>query len=181
MALLALATDKFYPDVNPPNVIVPFANAVTQPGTLAVVKMNLTCQGLYPRFVDLTTKLDQEFAYWRLLRELWEEGKPFILVEHDILPWPGALKGMWECPEPWCAHRYTVLGSYCAYLGCTKFDPARLGACPLPDEPTEWQKLDMLIVRELAKREHRGHVHDPPVCHLNYGHQMMTRSIRTMV
>ncbi len=175
MAIIALATDKYYPDVNPPNIIVPYTDAKNP--AFAAAKLNFECLALRPRYVDMNAELDAPYAYHRLIHSLWAEGKPFILVEHDILPWPGALEQLWECECAWGAFRYHVLGNLAAYLGCVKFDPLKLGPCPLPEEPMPWTKLDLHIVKTLTSRGERGHVHNPPVCHLNRGHQRMTRSI----
>lgn len=47
-----------------------------------------------------------DHAYAGLLRDLIEERKDTILVEHDIVPSGGQLLKLWECPSPWCAHAY---------------------------------------------------------------------------
>lgn len=176
MELLLLASDKHHPDDVQPNIVVPFTNDVSEPLVHKAVKLNLAMAGYKPRFERLNDTIASDYAYDRLLRRLWAEGEPFILVEHDILPWPGALLEMWECERAWCAFPYYIFGEMRTQLGCTKFDPAKLGACPLPDEPIHWSRLDWAVITGLIERE-TGHLHGPAVTHLNAAHQRMTTSM----
>lgn len=146
-----------------PTVIVPFAGGGP---ALEAVKLNLAAQGIVPRLFECAG----DFDYHLVLRKIWSEGRAFCLVEHDVLPWPGALVQLAECSEPWCAFPYLVHGELRSYLGCVKFDPVRLGALPLPAELTSWRRLDLLLQRELLERGHREHRHGPAVSHLNFGH-----------
>jgi hypothetical protein len=157
-----------------PNIVVPYANAESESFVHKAMKLNLLMQGLKPRMERLDDTLDADFAYARLFRSLWQEERPFVLVEHDILPWPGALQQIWECEHPWCGFRYYIFGELRSALGCVKFDPVRLGECPLPDELIPWSKIDMKVIRSLSERGERGHLHEPAVGHLNYGHQRIT-------
>ena len=169
---LATVGAKFHPEDVKPNVVVPYAETNGTSAILDAVKLNLANQGLVPRMV----KMERTYSYDRLFRELWAKQQPFILVEHDIVPWPGALAQLWKCPEPWCGFHYYVNGELRSYLGCTKFDPASLGECPLPKDVVEWQTMDQTIEKELAKRSIPGHIHRPPVTHLNFFHARMTHS-----
>lgn len=172
MEFLLLASDKSHPDDIHPNIIVPYTNAANEPLVHKAMKLNLEMQGYKARFEPLNTDLVSDFAYDRLFRKLWAEGQPFILVEHDILPWPGALLQMWECDRPWCACPYYIFGEFRTQLGCTKFDPVKLGKCPLPDEPVHWSRLDWAVITGLLNRD-SGHLHLPAVTHLNAAHQRM--------
>jgi|WetSurMetagenome_2_1015567.scaffolds.fasta_scaffold227392_2 hypothetical protein len=167
MDFLMVATDKWHLDDVRPNVVVPFVNE--DPAARAAVRLNLEMQGLAPRYVEL----DASFAYDALIRRLWAEGEPFILVEHDILPWPGAVQQMWTCDRPWCAFEYLMMGELRVALGCTKFDPARLGPLPLPQEPVPWRTMDWHIIDTLATRGECSHLHEPAVSHLHWVHQRM--------
>ena len=157
-----------------PNIVVPYSNATLDSAVHKAVRLNFQVQGLRPRYERMDGTLDSDFAYDRFFRSIWAEGESFIIVEHDILPWPGATQQLWGCPEPWCGFPYMVKGSLNAYLGCVKFDPSRLGECPLPDEALLWSKLDMQIITRLSERGFHGHLHEPAVVHLNYGHQRIT-------
>jgi len=176
MEFLLLASDHSHPDDVQPNIVVPFTNDVSEPLVHKATKLNLEMQGFRPRWERLNGTLAADFAYDRLIRTLWAEGQPFIIVEHDILPWPGALRELWECECAWGAFPYYIFGQFRTQLGCTKFDPAKLGACPLPDEPVHWSRLDWAIITGLLDRE-TGHLHQPAVTHLNAAHQRMTSSL----
>lgn len=173
MEYLLLATEKWHGDDVVPNLVVPFANEATDPTAFAAMRLNLTMQGLAPRF----ERLEGPFGYDRLIRRLWAAGEPFVLVEHDVLPWPGAVQALWTCERPWCAHEYFMLGELRVALGCTKFDPARLGPCPLPEEPVDWHGMDWCIISALMTRYESAHLHEPAVSHLNYVHQRMRASL----
>lgn len=173
-----IASDKWHADDIQPRVIVPFANDVSDPAILAATKLNLEMQGIKPRFERMNGTLTSMFTYDNLIRRLWEEGEPFILVEHDILPWPGAVQQLWTCERPWCGFEYFIFGEMRVQLGCVKFEPARLGPVPLPDdEVMAWPGMDWAIIAALARRGESGHLHTPPVTHLNPAHQRRTTSV----
>jgi len=165
MELCVVSTKIHYED-SQPNVVVPYADVNGTTAILDAVKLNLANQGLKPRLI----RMERDFSYDQLFRRLWDARQPFILVEHDIIPFPGALRELWMCPEPWCGFPYYVFGELRSYLGCTKFDPSRLGECPLPDDLMPWQTIDKLIEKSLMKRTFGGHLHSPPVTHLNFFH-----------
>lgn len=165
MELCTISLKVHHEDIHP-SVIVPYAESDGTTSVLDAVKLNLANQGIRPQLF----KLDQTYSYDQLFRRLWSQQKPFILVEHDIVPWPGALKELWTCPEPWCGFPYFVFGELRSYLGCTKFDPSRLGDCPLPDDLESWQTMDKTVEKLLMKRQLTGHIHNPAVTHLNFFH-----------
>jgi len=169
MTTVFLTSDKAHPEDVQPNVIVPYAEINGTAAILDAVKLNLATQGLRPRMV----RCDRTYSYDLLFRELWAAGTPFILVEHDVLPWPGALVELWACPEPWCGFPYHVFGELRSYLSCTKFDPTRLGEVPLPADLESWYTMDKIIEQTLMSRGHKGHLHGPPVSHLNFSHSRM--------
>lgn len=171
-----MVSNRWHPDDVQPNVIVPFTNDESDPFVHRAMRLNLEMQGLTPRYERMNGTLDADYAYDRLFRRLWAEGRPFVIVEHDILPWPGAVQQMWACDRPWCGYQYLVFGEMRVQLGCVKFDPSRLGDCPLPKSLTSWTVLDWTVITALAERGESGHLHEPPVTHLNYGHQRMTAS-----
>lgn len=178
MQYLLLASDRTHPDDVQPNVVVPYANATSDPIIHKAMRLNLQMQGIEPRFEQMDGALDGDFAYDRLFRSLWAAGEPFVIVEHDILPWPGAIAQLWDCDCAWGAYKYLIFGELRTQLGCVKFDPTRLGDCPLDDLVT-WQHLDWAVISTLVKRGYSGHLHEPAVTHLNYGHQRMTRPLVT--
>lgn len=172
MAVLFVTGNRVHYEDVQPTIIVPYSLTNGTTAVLDAVKLNLSIQGLRPTMV----KLERDFSYDQLFRGLWEKGEPFILVEHDIVPWPGAVQQLWDCPEPWCGFPYSVFGELRSYLGCTKFDPRRLGACPLPEELVSWQVMDKQIERTLLSQKFAGHLHGPAVSHLNFAHVRQTAS-----
>ena len=155
-----------------PNVVVPYVNKNST--VFRTMRLNLTMQGITPRYERLDNKLSSDYAYDRLFRELWDKEEPFIIVEHDIFPWPGAIQQIWECEEPWCGYQYYVHGGLHSYLGCVKFNPKELGDCPLPSDKLHWAEIDMKVINELVNRGRDGHLHEPAVSHLNFGHHIIT-------
>jgi hypothetical protein len=167
MAALFAFTPNAKPAPFQMKVIVPYTEGTEG---FEACKLNLGILGIRPRLV----KLERDISYDILFRKLWEEGEPFIIVEHDIVPYPGALERMWESSAPWCGFGYLVFGKIRSYLGCTKFVPKELGSCPLPDEYQSWQVMDRKIEAELIKRGFNGQIMEPPVAHLNFAHYRQT-------
>jgi hypothetical protein len=120
-------------------------------------------------------RLTDEHSYGDLLAELWEEGEPFINLEHDVAPWPGALTQMWSCKFGWCAMPLIV--HQCVNetnLGCVKFSKSFIEAYPdlwttYPrNEIFDWRSLDAWLYQKTQPLGH--HRHAPPALHLNEAH-----------
>lgn len=69
--------------------------------------------------------------YGRLVKHMWGIGNGFVLVEDDVVPWPGAINQMLECGEDWCAFEfprtqptYEPRSGWCLGLGCVRFSHA---------------------------------------------------------
>ena len=121
---------------------------------------------------------DSDTSYTRLLGRLWASGEPFAVVEHDIVPHPGALAELLACPRPWCSFSYQLGGTIHAGLGCARFSAELLAEIPDAVERTWrestdvhpagfWCSLDDRLSRALYAAGARKHVHGPPVTHLN--------------
>lgn len=111
--------------------------------------------------------------YGRYIAMLWDKAEPFILVEHDVVPWPGAVESLQACPEPWCVFAYeagTEFNGDGIPLGCVKFDPVTLGPCPLEPLPggeyPHWGSLDGQISSTFLTRNIYPHQHTPAVAHI---------------
>jgi hypothetical protein len=130
-------------------------------------------------------------AYGDYFTRRWAAGRSFVNVEHDVVPWPGAIDQLVRCPEPWCHFDYTdhtdvdKMNEFRpAIFGCVKFG-ARIIAATLgvwtvrrqlgsegfawPDggwlgrgEP-EWRTLDSFFWLYAADRGWRPHLHHPAV------------------
>jgi len=168
----------------PPNpmlrVVIPYTPARLEPRTRAWGEANGA------EFVDVSADVE---AYWRLLRELWVAGDSFVLVEHDVLPPPGAIEGMTECADELCLHPYPdsmASKIWEFHLGCTRFGAELLAQFPdLVDEtqgepgppgltsrftrqgPRGWLLLSKRLEVCLERRGVRHHRHTPTVDHLH--------------
>lgn len=120
-------------------------------------------------------------AYTELFEQLWAAQQSFIVVEHDIVPFPGALRELVQCTEAWCAYRYLLAGGLHAGLGCTKFESRLMEQ--YPDAVTRtwstgtldarhpaghWCRLDDRLTRGVLMNTYGvpRHVHDEAVEHL---------------
>jgi hypothetical protein len=116
-------------------------------------------------------------AYTDLLADLWAAGQDFAIVEHDIVPWRGALAELDSCTEQWCAFPYPLRSWMHAGLGCARFRGTLLAACPTAVTDTlaeqtgthprgHWCNLDDRLSRSLRRLGAARHVHPVPVGHL---------------
>jgi hypothetical protein len=101
-----------------PRVVVPYARGPHSEGLHPEVVAALEADGYAPETVDVS---GSETAYHDLLARLWREGRTLVVVEHDIVVYPGAIGAMLDCPEPWCVTVYRVNAEYEGYLGCVRF------------------------------------------------------------
>ena len=150
-------------------VIVPF---VKESFILQVVVDSLRLQFVQPELKKIDKK--DEDGYWKLLKETWEEGEEFFVVEHDCVIWPGAINLMKICPEPWC-----TLPSLChgrmitTTFGCVKFSQELIDTEPnVWDEIAErknkiWFRQDANFSDAMGWPDVRPCVHFPPIIHLN--------------
>jgi hypothetical protein len=124
---------------------------------------------------------EHDSSYYRLVRNLWHDGETFIIVEHDIIPWPGAVTILDQCSQPWCLNPYNnqTDGS----LGCTKFGKTLLTQYPdALDEPffrhydKSWAMLDGYVYDKLTSLGVDRHIHKPNVAHL-HAHESKRRGI----
>ncbi len=143
-------------------IVVPYAEDCK---ALQSVRIALDQDNLYPDY----QLMDREDAYHDLFKRLWETGEPFIINEHDIIPWPSAIAQLEACPEPWCTHMYRCACGWIGNgLGLAKFDPKRLpNIFQTPFGNTNWQYLDTRIADRLRIYELQPHIHTPAVTNLN--------------
>jgi hypothetical protein len=111
-----------------------------------------------------------DYAYGRMFARFWDRGEPFVVVEWDIIPWPGAVTGLVGCPEPWCSHRYPLAPGlhWTTSFGIGKYAPQ--GKALAEWRKTPWRLLDGAVIPVLRERlASRPHVHEPPVAHAKRG------------
>lgn len=83
--------------------------------------------GRQPELHDVSMS---DHAYFDLLRSVWESGETFVVIEQDVVVYPGAIAAMLECPSPWCATDYFTCGHLQYGFGCTKFEGSFTSAHP---------------------------------------------------
>lgn len=115
--------------------------------------------------------IDGDDGYRRLLREVWEEGDPFILVEHDVVPTAAQVASLEACPEPWCGYGYSP-GDWTPMFGFVRFGRALLSAIPeaFTDPSWPWDQLDAKFAVLARSRGFRWHWHYPHVHHARVAH-----------
>lgn len=122
------------------------------------------------------------YRYAEQIREWWNEREPFIVVEHDIVPWPGAVESLADCSEPWCAFSYGPHEAFIRYgsvpMGMFKVVPKELGTPPLSDDPVHWSAIDSVVAQKLFERGHMVHQHWPAVANLNGDYPVNSEPIR---
>jgi hypothetical protein len=143
------------------------------------------------------------WAYPDLLAEKWQAGATFVVVEQDVVPWPGAIEALLGCDQPWCAYGYlppdvnngrTTKGNRTVPFGCVKFADQFIRA--LPDAWTvmrgwaeeyigsrpPWSMCDAYLEVYAGENGVSCHQHFPSVFELNthtsYPTRCMTPSLR---
>lgn len=121
----------------------------------------------------IPVKMEGEYGYSDFFKRRWQDGNSFINVEHDCVPWPGAIEELADCPEKWCAFNYGLpnhrknphFGDELAIpLGCTKIGKALIESTPdLWDEPINWLYCD----QQLPKTGNKVHQHYPGIVNAN--------------
>lgn len=105
-------------------------------------------------------------AYWNLFLDLWDEGEPFVIVEHDIVVRPSTIQRLENCPALWCGFVYhEAPGEPVAGLGCTKFVPSF--EIKYAGPPLVWQNVDSAVTGLMTAGGLVRHDHVPWLRHLN--------------
>jgi hypothetical protein len=119
-----------------------------------------------------------EWSYTNFLQDLWDKHEDVIIVEHDIVFWPGAIDALWDCKEEWCFYGYDTNRPLFPYLGCTKITPRLMDKAlncwgeqrriknwiERPNQPP-WSWCDGWLWLSVGKLE--GHLHTPGVVNAN--------------
>lgn len=133
----------------------------------------LTAEGVAHDVVGHGLGYADQLAVW------WRSGEGFVLVEHDVAPWPGAVRHLIDCPRDWCAHRFPKYQHLIRSLGCVKFSTRLVQT--YPDLPHHWEGMPfegfegpmLSAVAGVLRTEDpsRSPVceHSPPVAHIHRG------------
>lgn len=128
-------------------------------------------------FVDVS---GDDYAYGRLLQQLWADGRTFTVCEHDVVPSAGMLAELAMCRQPYCAFPVPLLTSVAPSLSLTRFAASLLERYPdvmdrVMRVPTNWggpghyRQLDVVLQRTVLLNRYglQPHIHMPPATHLN--------------
>lgn len=152
------------------NVVVPYTTL--HPVTRAVlIEQSKANTAIRLAFVHVG---GDDLAYAKLLAYHWLVGETIIVVEHDVVPWPGAIEELHGCPAEWCSCSYNWTNGHGRagvgihhMLGCTKLSGELMAALPdLWDEPCHWSQCDQRLffaARDIGKETHP---HRPGVTHI---------------
>lgn len=141
------------------------------PATKAAVEASLQ-EGDEVVWADTSSS---DSAYFGLLAEQWRRGSSFVILEQDKVPMPGALRELYDCPEPWCTYPHLMANGNeipitQPTLGCTKFAAElmtdwpdlieRAGRLDMGYGSHHWGRLDMAITAGLMWAVGSCHVHE---------------------
>ena len=120
---------------------------------------------------DLDLLGAEDDAYWGWMRQRWQRGSDFMVVEQDILPPAWAIERLERCPRPWCGFHYFVAArSAVLALGCVRFRARLMARHPDPLDQVgmvtgdglpakDWRRLDVRMDRALRALGYRPHDH----------------------
>lgn len=84
--------------------------------------------------------MDGEGAYLAYWKQRWAEGSTFINLEHDVVPWPGAIEQINACPEDWCSFGYGP--DWDLFTGTAPFGLAKFTDRFIAEFPEVWIAYD---------------------------------------
>lgn len=119
-------------------------------------------------------------GYGRILRDYWEAGDDFMVIEPDIVIRKDVADAFINCPCVYGCFPYNWLTDCGAALGCTWFRKEILQAVPdamarVQAQNVTWRQVDVILMRHVLAREHghQPHIHLPPVKHLNPNKELL--------
>lgn len=109
-----------------------------------------------------------ETTYYDTLVAVYSTGKPFVVIEHDMVPRPGDVKELFDCPYNWCGfvyqHRFQRMK---ACLGLTKLNLYSVYPDVFTKVPSDWRYIDGVLEARLWEKDVHIHEHYPEAIHLN--------------
>jgi hypothetical protein len=133
----------------------------------AATRLALVSDGIDPILLETLG----QYGYWSTLAGLWDQGEGFVLIEGDIVVWPGAVQEMIDHPGDWAARPYWINGELRPAFGCIKFTDELIARHPtlffdLPEMRREWWAMDMGVYEALEAGGEKLEVLWPAVTHL---------------
>ena len=137
----------------------------------------------YAPGAELCDVSSDDYAYWRLVSDVWAAAQDTIFVEHDVIVRRDVIEAFESCPRDWCVFSYdyplAAMGlakdrRLFSPLGCSRFRASVMEGWPdaCGSRPVRWwNTADRLGAGLLLrwKPAPRPHIHQPPVEHLNRG------------
>jgi hypothetical protein len=126
----------------------------------------LRIQFVQPQLV----KVGDDDRYWRLLRDAWEEGEEFFVVEQDVIVWPGGIEHLAMCDQDWCTFPTLCHGRLIkTTFGAVKFGKQLVERHPhfWDDIDTAWRYLDAHFAEKMGWPFILPHAHHPFAAHIN--------------
>jgi len=116
-------------------------------------------------------QIENDYSYSDMFVQLWKEGEGFVSIEHDIVPWPGAIEEISICVyKHWCSYEYPLApGTLRPALGCFKVSNWIVRTYPLLYKMWEnktWNYLDGSVCPALESIVGTTHIHTPPLAHV---------------
>lgn len=102
-------------------------------------------------------------SYSSLIVHKWMQGKPFIIIEHDLCPWIGAIHELINCTKPFCGFPTVRWGSRAIGMACVKITPE--GDIPENLCGASWQYVDGIVIPALKNLYGPQHLHSPGIAH----------------
>ena len=78
------------------------------------------------------------WGYHDYMAGAWRRRKDFINIEHDVIPWPGAIQELMSCSEPWCFFGYQDQCKDVAANGAAMFGLVRFRRKIMMELPDLW-------------------------------------------
>lgn len=114
--------------------------------------------------------MEHEYSYSDMFTRLWKNNAGFVSIEHDIVPWPGAIQEIQECLNMWCSYEYPLApNTLRPALGLIKVSDWVVHHYPLLYKAWEnkvWGSLDGSVCPALESVASHTHIHTPPVAHV---------------
>jgi hypothetical protein len=131
--------------------------------------------------VTLVDVSGSKWAYLDYMAAAWERGEDFLTMEHDTVPWPGAIETLLDCPNPWCFFGFQQDLDFVATganpLGLARFRAEFIAAVPdiwrlmrisYANHPDPWRYLDVFLNKYATRlKGWRAHQHYPAVLNAN--------------
>jgi len=111
-----------------------------------------------------------EYTYGEAFYKFWIQRERFINLEHDIVPWPGAIEQLWGCTQTLHLCTFGYQGAPEGSLGLTRFTTQIINAFPWVCHywpKTKWNQMDGAVGDQLLPNMSK-HQHYPTVAHLTH-------------